>query len=403
MNVRDGAGVRDGADLRAGAGLPDEAGLRGEAGLRDGAGLRGEADRFGRQRLIPGWSQERLEAATAVVAGVGALGNEVAKNLALAGVGHLILCDPDTVEPSNLSRTVLVTDDDVGRPKAEAAAQSLRRLNPALHAEPRVADLAVGVGLGELADADVVLGCLDSRRSRLRLLGRCALVDAVLIDGGTQPWGGEVRLRRSADEPCYGCTLSAAERAVGDQPWSCRDLRAAGPEASSIASTALVASWMTLAALRVLLADPLPYSVLRIDALGGVSEPVSVRRAPDCPHHRPLEGEVRTVPVSCRATVGELLAVLEPGEDPLSWNEFVVPRPCSGCGHYPDKGRTSPTQADIDASSCRHCGALVRPGFSQRLRVADPDTTLTALGVAPEDILSVRRPEGGYAWRRLEK
>lgn len=360
-------------------------------------------DRFGRQRLIPGWNQERLEGATVVVAGVGALGNEVAKNLALAGLGRLILCDPDTVESSNLSRTVLVSDDDVGRPKAEAAARALRRLNPGIRVEPRTADLATGVGLGELADADVVLGCLDSRRSRLRLLGRCALVDAVLIDGGTQPWGGEVRLRQGNDEPCYGCSLSAAERAVGDQPWSCRDLVAAAPAASSIASTALIASWMTLAALRALFADPPAYTLLRVDALTGLSGPVSVRRDPGCPHHRPLEGPVRALPVSCRATVAELLARLEPDDDPLTWSEFVVPGPCPACGHYPEKERTSATQTDIDTPSCQNCGVLVRPRFSQRLRVADPDARLSTLGVAPEDILSVRRPEGGYAWRRLEK
>jgi molybdopterin/thiamine biosynthesis adenylyltransferase len=40
-------------------------------------------DRFARARLIDGWDQNRLAGATAVVAGVGALGNEVAKNLAL--------------------------------------------------------------------------------------------------------------------------------------------------------------------------------------------------------------------------------------------------------------------------------------------------------------------------------
>ena len=57
--------------------------------------------------LIPGWDQRRLAAATVVVIGVGALGNEVAKNLALAGIGRLVLCDPDVVSVSNLSRTVL--------------------------------------------------------------------------------------------------------------------------------------------------------------------------------------------------------------------------------------------------------------------------------------------------------
>ncbi|MPY58429.1 ThiF family adenylyltransferase [Streptomyces spongiae] len=363
----------------------------------------GGGDRFDRQRRISGWDQRRLEKATVVVVGVGALGSEVAKNLALAGVGRLILCDPDTVAPSNLSRMALVGDGDVGRSKAEAVSRALRGLHPGGRAESRTADLVTGVGLGELADADVVLGCLDSRGARLRLLGRCALVDATLIDGGTEPWGGEVRLRRTADEPCYSCALPAGDRSTGDQPWSCQDLAEAGPAASSIASTALIASWMSLAALRVLLGLPVPYSLLRVDAPTGVSTPVAVRRDPDCPRHRPLGEPVGTLSVSCRATVGELLTLLEPDEEPLSWTEFVVTRACPSCGHYAEKRRINSTPLDIDDLSCHQCGCLVRPGYSQRLRMADQDARLDALGIAPEEILSVRRPEGGYAWRRLER
>jgi len=135
-------------------------------------------DRFARQRLIPRWDQEKIAAASVVVVGVGALGNEVAKNLALLGVRRMILCDPDEVGTSNLSRSVLFGPDDVGRPKVDAAADALARLASGLTLERRRDDLEFGVGLGELADATVVFGCLDSRRARLRLLGRCALCSA---------------------------------------------------------------------------------------------------------------------------------------------------------------------------------------------------------------------------------
>ena len=51
--------------------------------------------------------QEQLERANVMVVGCGALGNEVLKNLTLFGVGHLTVVDFDTVEPSNLTRSVL--------------------------------------------------------------------------------------------------------------------------------------------------------------------------------------------------------------------------------------------------------------------------------------------------------
>ena len=66
--------------------------------------------------------------------GCGALGNEVLKNLVLFGVEQLVLVDFDQVEPSNLTRSLLFTPEDAEHhtPKVEAAARSLRRLNPAL-------------------------------------------------------------------------------------------------------------------------------------------------------------------------------------------------------------------------------------------------------------------------------
>jgi len=79
-----------------------------EAGPVDEAGdsplIIDEADRYGRLRLIPWWRQERLAEARVLVVGAGALGNEVLKNLALLGVGTVVVIDLDAVEPSNLSR-----------------------------------------------------------------------------------------------------------------------------------------------------------------------------------------------------------------------------------------------------------------------------------------------------------
>ena len=55
-------------------------------------------DRYSRMRLIAWWDQEKLHSAKVLVVGIGALGNEVAKNLALMGVGHVFGIDLDCVE-----------------------------------------------------------------------------------------------------------------------------------------------------------------------------------------------------------------------------------------------------------------------------------------------------------------
>ncbi|TQS46763.1 ThiF family adenylyltransferase [Cryptosporangium phraense] len=377
----------------------------------------GSADRFDRQHGIPGWDQQRLAAATVVVAGVGALGNEVAKNLALAGVGRLILCDPDTVSLTNLPRTVLLGPDDIGRPKVVTAREALSRLAPGCVIETRQAELAAGVGLSELADADVVVGCLDSRHARLRLLGRCALVGARLVDGGTHPWGGEVRLRLEVDEACYGCSLTPHQRGEADLPWSCADPLPGGePAPASILSTAVVGGWQSLAASALVLGTPPPYRVLRIDGRTGRTAPVLLTRDGGCPYHRPLEGPRTHLPIDHRATVAELLLHLPADADPAVWTAFPVSGHCGACGRrYDPPGLSDPLSVTDSESedgtaqtrsggvdACGHCGApLGRPRLSERLRDAESGRRLYEYGVAPGEILPVLTPEGGYRWFSL--
>ncbi len=109
-----------------------------------------ESDRYGRLRLIPWWRQERLAAARVLVVGAGALGNEVLKNLALLGVGTVIVIDLDAVEPSNLSRSVLFRLEDGGRSKAEVAAQRAGEINPDVRFHPIRGDVITDLGLGPL-------------------------------------------------------------------------------------------------------------------------------------------------------------------------------------------------------------------------------------------------------------
>ena len=71
--------------------------------------------RFDRHHLIDCFDQDRLLRARILVVGAGAIGNEVLKNLALIGVGAVHVLDPDFIEESNLTRSVLFRDVDVGR------------------------------------------------------------------------------------------------------------------------------------------------------------------------------------------------------------------------------------------------------------------------------------------------
>jgi molybdopterin/thiamine biosynthesis adenylyltransferase len=97
--------------------------------------------------------QARLRAARVTILGVGGTGGVAALALAAAGVGWLHCVDPDTVELSNLSRQIIYTEDDIGKPKADSAVEKLRSLN---------GDIAVSGQQLRVESADDVVGLAAS-------------------------------------------------------------------------------------------------------------------------------------------------------------------------------------------------------------------------------------------------
>lgn len=205
-------------------------------------------DRYSRQAAIQGWSQDVLAAAHVLVAGAGALGNEVLKNLALLGVGHVTIVDRDVVEVSNLSRAVLFREGDVGEPKVVCAARRLRELNHDIEVVPLHADVTHAVGAGLLARHGLVLGCLDSIEARWRLNRLCREARVPWIDAGIDATIGQISYFAAGSGACYECGMTEAMWLRLGEQRSCQLAQRAVPE-RQVATTAAMAS--LLAALQV--------------------------------------------------------------------------------------------------------------------------------------------------------
>lgn len=80
-------------------------------------------------RTSPWDSQLRLREARVLLLGVGGTGGYAAQSLVASGVGRLHVVDADVVELSNLNRQPLYREKDIGRPKVDAALETLRALN----------------------------------------------------------------------------------------------------------------------------------------------------------------------------------------------------------------------------------------------------------------------------------
>jgi molybdopterin-synthase adenylyltransferase len=111
------------------AGAPDQVGLS-ERDKQRHDRARGYYRWLDLTPRISSWEpQALLRAARVTVVGIGGTGGVAALALAAAGIGWLHCVDPDSVELSNLSRQVIYAEDDIGRPKADAAVARLRALN----------------------------------------------------------------------------------------------------------------------------------------------------------------------------------------------------------------------------------------------------------------------------------
>src|SRR6478752_5545748 len=100
---------------------------------------RDELERYARHivlREIGGQGQQKLKAAKVLVIGAGGLGAPLLLYLAAAGVGEIGIADNDMVSLSNLQRQVIFTTADIGKPKAQCAAEKIAALNPLVRARP---------------------------------------------------------------------------------------------------------------------------------------------------------------------------------------------------------------------------------------------------------------------------
>ena len=163
-----------------------------------------EKRRFDRQLRLPGWKQETLKNSTVLIVGVGGLGVEVAKNLAMVGVGRLILVDLDTIEYSNLNRQVLFIGAPEGSSKAKYAAKRLQEMNPFIKVE------AYNCPLQDLpphlySEADLYIAGLDSIEARLELNRRATHNRKPLIDAGTAAFNGYIYCVWPFSNACLEC------------------------------------------------------------------------------------------------------------------------------------------------------------------------------------------------------
>ncbi|KAJ3323818.1 hypothetical protein HDV06_001188 [Boothiomyces sp. JEL0866] len=157
---------------------------------------------------------EYLHECSICIIGAGGLGCELIKNLAMTGFKDIHIIDMDTIDVSNLNRQFLFRQKDVGRSKAEVAAEFVMNRVPGCKVTPY---------FGKIQDKDeefysqftLIICGLDSVEARrwmnAMVIGMYDEEDPStlkpLIDGGTEGFKGQSRVILPRMTACYECSL----------------------------------------------------------------------------------------------------------------------------------------------------------------------------------------------------
>jgi len=235
-------------------------------------------DRYRRQTVLPEIGpdgQRAISQSTAVVVGLGALGSISADVLARAGLGRLRLVDRDVVELVNLQRQSLYSEEDLDRPKADAAADRLRKVNSAIAVESLAKDVHAGTVRDILRGVDIIVDGTDNLETRF-LLNEAAIDAGVpFVYAGAIATYGMVLAIRSPDTACFRCFHPNAL-----PPGSLPTCETAG---IFNAVSAQIGAIQAGEALRLLLGNPPSGDLLVIDGWRPGIERVHIARRADCP------------------------------------------------------------------------------------------------------------------------
>jgi adenylyltransferase/sulfurtransferase len=152
-------------------------------------------------------AQQALMQASILIVGAGGLGCPAAMYLASAGAGHLLICDDDIVDVSNLQRQIGYSSRNIGKSKVESLQETLRELNPLVKVtvlNKRFAghELAAQIGI-----VDVVLDCSDNFPTRFLLNSLCVKLKKPLVSGAAVRAEGQLAVfdLRQPQSACYRC------------------------------------------------------------------------------------------------------------------------------------------------------------------------------------------------------
>ena len=244
-----------------------------------------DRDRFDRQRRIEWVDMKGIGSARVLVAGAGALGNEVVKNLVLAGFRDIDIIDMDDIVPSNLSRCLFFRQSDVKQGmKSDIVASRASELDP---------DANVRSIVGKIQDLDdwhydILIGCLDNILARMHLNATACGYGIPYVDGATDGMMGKIQVVLQG-RPCLQCASNRSHAKALEKRFTCTGSSAVfvPHTASDITTTSVIAAMEVREAMKIASGrqDLCVEGVTYYDGTAGTMFTLDLETDPECPNH----------------------------------------------------------------------------------------------------------------------
>ncbi|PZM96686.1 MAG: adenylyltransferase/sulfurtransferase MoeZ [Actinobacteria bacterium] len=238
-----------------------------------------EIRRYSRHLIIPDVGvagQKRLKNARVLCVGAGGLGSPALMYLAAAGVGTLGVVDFDTVDESNLQRQVIHSQADIGRPKVESAAETVRGINPYVNMVVHNTALDRDNIREIFSQYDLIVDGTDNFATRYMVNDAAVLLGKPYVWGSIYRFDGQVSVFWAEHGPCYRC-LYPEPPPPGMVP-SCAEGGVLGVLCASVGSIQVTEAIKLLTGI----GEPLVGQLMIYDALEMSYRKIKVRKDPNC-------------------------------------------------------------------------------------------------------------------------
>jgi len=151
--------------------------------------------------------QKKLAAAKVLIIGAGGLGAPAAMYLAAAGVGKIGIADADKVDLSNLQRQIIHTTNDLGKPKVESAAETMRSINPDVEVKTYNEFIYSKNILNIVSEYDFILDGTDNFPAKFLINDACVMANKPFTHAGIIRFKGQLMTVIPKISPCYRCAF----------------------------------------------------------------------------------------------------------------------------------------------------------------------------------------------------